>query len=165
MSMRFRERVLAVLEDHLVGDDLESLHELSDEDLHKVWFGLSPDKRSAALGTVFRDKSLADQSQAEEADINTIVRKFHLTGQLPVRSDDAKVREMAGDLEAMEGLTKFDLQAAMNRVNEARFAFDRLPLHVRKRFGYDPLEFSTAIADPEKGPQLAHELGLTVVVP
>lgn len=128
------------------------------------WRELEPDERSAMLGTSFAgEKSLTDQSQAEEADINTIVRKFQLTGTLNVRTD-SPLGTLADDVAAMEGLAPVDLQLALNRVNEARFAFDRLPLHVRKRFGYDPLEFSTFVADP-KNAQAVHDMGLTVVIP
>lgn len=126
------------------------------------WMSLSQDERSAYLGTSFKGTvSMTDQSQAAEADINSIVRRFQLTGNVPLRQDVA----MDADADALERVENFDLQTGLNRVNEARFAFDRLPLSVRKRFGFDPLEFSTAIADPEKGPKLAHELGLTVVIP
>lgn len=128
------------------------------------FLSLDADERSALLGTSFAgEKSLTDQSQAEEADINTIVRKFQLTGVVNVRSD-SPLATLSDDISAMENLDNVDLQLALNRVNEARFAFDRLPLHVRKRFGYDPLEFSTFVADP-KNAQAVHEMGLTVVIP
>lgn len=125
---------------------------------------LSSDERSLMLGTSFEgEKSLTDQSQSAEADINNIVRKFQLTGMVNVRTD-SPLGTLADDMAAMETLDNVDLQLALNRVNEARFAFDRLPLHVRKRFGYDPLEFSTFVADP-KNAQAVHDMGLTVVVP
>lgn len=128
------------------------------------FLSLDADERSALLGTDFKgEKSLTDQSQSEEADINTIVRKFQLTGHVNVRSD-SPLATLTDDMAAMDGLAPVDLQLALNRVNEARFAFDRLPLHVRKRFGYDPLEFSTFVADP-KNAQAVHDMGLTVVIP
>lgn len=133
---------------------------ISDEE----WRSLSSNERSDMLGTSFvGEKSLTDQSQAAEADINNIVRKFQLTGMLNVRTD-SPLGTLADDVAAMESLDSVDLQLALNRVNEARFAFDRLPLHVRKRFGYDPLEFSTFVADP-KNAQAVHDMGLTVVIP
>lgn len=158
MSQRFRE---------IIGAHFGARGEgvVPPEDITQWWMNLSSDARSELLGTTCLDKSLADQSQADEADINSIVRRFHLTGIAPVRADAAMANEMKSDLEMMEGASNFDLQSGLNRVNEARFVFDSLPLHVRKRFGFDPLEFSTALLDPEKGPKIAHELGLTVVVP
>lgn len=119
------------------------------------WLKKSPDERSLALATECKDKSLTDQSQAAEADINVLVKRFGVTGTMPQRANAVPMDE--------DSPVDFNLQRELNSVNDARFAFDQLPLHVRKRFGYDPLEFSTAILDPEKGPILAHELGLTVV--
>jgi len=72
------------------------------------------------------------QSSKDEADINTIVERFGVTGQLPqnVRTP------LSGDFtEAV------DFRTALDAVIEAQRSFDAMPAGVRKRFGNDPAEF------------------------
>lgn len=78
------------------------------------------------------DVSKTKQSFAEEADINTIVRRFNLTGQLP-----ENVRAPTyGDYEGI-----FDFQSAMNAVREAEESFAAMPANVRARFNNNPAAF------------------------
>lgn len=85
------------------------------------------------------DESRAIQSQAEEADINTIVRRFGITGHLPVVD-----RPMyAGDFSDVD-----DFQSAMNAVRRGEEAFMALPAEVRTEFRNDPqryFEFCTEV--------------------
>lgn len=72
--------------------------------------------------------SMADQSFREECDINTIVKRFGITGvvggpQLPPPIEDF------ADI--------FDFQTAMNVLNAADRAFMSLDAEVRARFGND----------------------------
>lgn len=84
------------------------------------------------------DVSLTKQSFAEEADINTIVRRFHLTGQLP-----ENVR--APQYQDFEGV--FDFHSAMNAVAAAGESFDAMPAEVRSRFHNNPAEFVDFCSD------------------
>lgn len=76
--------------------------------------------------------SKAQQSFAEEADINTIVKRFGLTGQLP-----SNIRmPINGDFSDLP-----DFRQAMDMIVQARESFDAMPAAVRARFHNDPAEF------------------------
>lgn len=96
------------------------------------------------------DVSLAVQDQRDEVDINTIVRRFGLTGQLPT---DLRAPEY-GDF---TGIT--DYHSAMNAVAYANEAFDAMPAEVRARFGNDPGEFVAFCSDEKNAGEMA-KLGL-----
>lgn len=101
------------------------------------------------------DPSLAVQSAKEECDINTIVRRFGLTGVLP---DNVSVPQY-GDFSAVD-----DYQSSLNAVVEADREFMRLPAELRKRFGNSPqvlLEFVADKANLEE----ARSLGLVAPLP
>lgn len=96
------------------------------------------DLASLEAGLSCADKSLAVQSAAEECDINTIVKRFGLTGQLP-----SGVRAPTyGDFTEV-----VDFQTAMNAIATARESFDTLPAHVRARFQNDPAAFVDFCSD------------------
>lgn len=78
------------------------------------------------------DPTLTKQSFAEEVDINTIVQRFHITGELP-----QNVRMPA--FEDFTGI--FDFHGAMNAIAQARESFDAMPAEVRARFHNNPAEF------------------------
>lgn len=78
------------------------------------------------------DKSLAQQHQEEESNINNIVKRFTQTGELPQRT----MPPMQGDFQDAP-----DFQAAMDLVVEARMAFMQHPADVRARFNNDPAQF------------------------
>lgn len=80
------------------------------------------------------------QSFKDECDINTIVRRFGVTGELP---QGVRVPSY-GDF----GSEVFDFQSAMNAVVAAQRTFEQLPASVRKRFGHDPQEFIAFFNDP-----------------
>lgn len=87
---------------------------------------------SDETGTRNDDPSLTKQSFAEEADINTIVRRFGLSGQLP---QDVRM-PVNGDFTEVH-----DFQSAMNALVAARESFEAMPADVRARFHNDPAEF------------------------
>jgi len=64
------------------------------------------------------DESLAVQSEAEDADINTIVKRFGLTGQLP---ENVRVPLASDFTEAM------DFKSAMNAIRAAQESFAEMP--------------------------------------
>lgn len=116
-------------------------------------FNYDTDEASEESGLDCKDPSLALQSQAEEADINTIVRRFGLTGQLPVGLRVPKFADF-------EGI--FDFQTAMNVVRTAEEAFMQLPATVRSRFHNDPQELVAFVSDAANRAE-AEKLGLLVV--
>lgn len=96
------------------------------------------------------EPSMTKQSFAEEADINTIVRRFGLTGQLP-----ENVRMPT--YEDFTGVT--DFKSAMDALALARESFEEMPAHVRERFDNDPHQFVEFCSD-EKNRDEAVKLGL-----
>lgn len=79
-----------------------------------------------------KDKSLAQQNQKLEADINEIVRRFGLTGQLPVNN------RIPIEADFDDILT---YQDAMNAVRAADENFAALPADIRARFNNDPAQY------------------------
>ncbi len=95
-------------------------------------------------------ESVAQQQFAEECDINTIVKRFGLTGELP---ENPRL-PLSGDFTGIG-----DFQSAMNVVRAAEEAFMEFPAELRAEFGNDPgrmLEF----VHNEKNRDKAIELGL-----
>jgi len=110
------------------------------------------DKVSLETGLACKDPSLAVESFADEADINTIVNRFLKTGELPANFRVPTYQDFEG---------VFDFQTAMNAVRQAADAFMQLPANVRSRFGNDPHNFVDFCSDPENLEE-ARKLGLTI---
>jgi phage internal scaffolding protein len=90
------------------------------------------DKVSVETGLVCEDPSLAQQQFKDECDINTILERFNVTGQLPV----SPLEPQFGDFSGIK-----DYQSALNAVLEAEESFAALPARVRERFANDPAAF------------------------
>lgn len=90
------------------------------------------------------------QSFKEECDINTIMARYQSTGEMPnlgVRAPQY--------LDA----TGMDFQSMQNQVLEAQALFMELPSKLRTRFGNDPGQFLSYVADPQNRAEM-RELGL-----
>jgi phage internal scaffolding protein len=96
------------------------------------------DKNSDLAKLVFTSPSRTKQSFRDECDINNILRKFNVTGQLPVGS----VQPQYGDF---SGIT--DYQSALNAVMAAQDSFLQLPAKVRAKFDNDPALFVEFASD------------------
>lgn len=114
--------------------------------------GFNYDVDAASTDSAFKPlgDSLTVQEQAEDADINTIVRRFGLTGQLP--ENVAIPRD--GDF-----TTITDYHGALNIVAAADSAFAEMPANVRARFDNDAGKFMDFCHNP-KNREEALELGL-----
>lgn len=115
-------------------------------------FNYDQDAVSELEGLFCEDPSLAQQHMRDESDINTIVKRFGLSGQLPVG-----VRMPTYD--DFTGVTNF--HEAMNAVAQAAEAFDRMPADVRARFHNSPgefVDFTSDVANREE----AIKLGLVL---
>jgi len=110
------------------------------------------DRDSVSKETAFYNDQpgKTQQSQKEEADINTIVKRFGLTGQLP---SNVRVPQY-GDF---TGVT--DYQSALNAVQAANDAFMKYPAYIRERFKNDPALFVEFCSNPENREE-AEKLGL-----
>lgn len=108
------------------------------------------DKASNESGLKCLDATRTEQHLKDETDINEIVRRFNLTGQLPTN-----IRmPQSGDFRNLP-----DFQSAMNAIVAARESFDAMPANVRARFHNDPAEFVAFCDDPDNLEE-ARKLGL-----
>lgn len=99
---------------------------------------------------ICNDASLAVQSQKDEADINTIVRNFGVTGTVNVPI----VLPSYGDFEGID-----DYRSALEAVKAAQESFAALPSSLRERFHNDPGAFVEFCENPKNLPEL-RQLGL-----
>ena len=106
-------------------------------------FGFHVDPNSA-------EENRTHQEFKEECDINEIVRRFGLTGELP---ENVRV-PVSGDF---TGIGTY--QEALNAVIAADKAFMELPPDVRLRFANDPQQLMDFVAD-DKNRDEAEKLGL-----
>lgn len=96
------------------------------------------------------ENRMVKQEFAEEVDINTILRRFNITGQLP-----SGVRmPVYADFEEV-----FDFHSAANAIAQANEAFEQMPANVRERFQNDPAKF-VAFCDNPNNRAEAERLGL-----
>jgi len=101
-------------------------------------------------GELVMGKSMTQQQFKKDSDINEIVRRFGLTGQLP----DGINAPQSGDF---TGIT--DFAEAMRQVRAGQDAFAKLPAETRKRFNHDPGEMLAFLHD-EKNRDEAIKLGM-----
>ncbi|AXH73141.1 MAG: internal scaffolding protein [Microviridae sp.] len=97
------------------------------------------------------DDSLTQQSQAKDADINEIWKKFEATGMLPM----GRREPVYGDFRT----PATDFRSALELVDQARESFQRLPAAVRARFDHDPENLLAFLEDPANQEEAAR-LGL-----
>lgn len=97
------------------------------------------------------EENLTKQEFAEEVDINTILRRFNITGQLP---ENVRMPTYADFSEV------YDFHSAANAIAQAKEAFEQMPADVRYRFGNDPAAF-LAFCDNPANAEEAAKLGLT----
>lgn len=96
------------------------------------------------------DDCVTQQQFAEECDINTIVRRFGLTGELP----ETFAMPVSGDFTEV-----VDFQSAMNVVRAAEEAFMQIPAETRARFANDPARLYEFLNDSGNRDE-ARKLGL-----
>lgn len=113
-------------------------------------YNYDADLASYDSGLLCEDLSLAVQDARDEVDINTIVRRFGLTGQLP---DEVRVPQY-GDFVGLH-----DYHSAMNAVADANESFDALPADLRSRFNNDPAVFVEFCLDERNRDEMT-KLGL-----
>jgi len=113
-------------------------------------FNSDNDVASVESALECQDESLAIQSAKDETDINTIVRKFGLTGELP---NDIKMPQ-TGDFTNIP-----DFHTAMNIIRVTQEEFLRVPAEVRARFNNDPQRFMEFVEDDSNRDE-ARKMGL-----
>lgn len=113
------------------------------------------DEVSLRSGFASAEPSLTQQNFKDDADINTIVRRFGITGELP-RGLRAPTY---GDFSGIG-----DFQSAMTAILSAESAFMQMPAEVRDRFKNDPGLFVDFCSNPDNQAE-AEKLGLVVSKP
>lgn len=101
-------------------------------------FNYDRDEVSNETGLECQDESKAIQSAEDESNINTIVRRFGISGELPGGFD----MPQSGDFTGIP-----DFHTAMNLVRKAQEEFVKVPAEIRARFGNDPAAFMRFIDD------------------
>lgn len=105
---------------------------------------------SLASSLVCKDPSLAQQSAFEETEINNIVRRFGITGQLP---QGVRIPSY-GDF---EGVT--DFRSALEALDQAEASFMAMSAETRAQFHNDPGLFVDFCSDPANLPAM-RKMGL-----
>lgn len=118
-------------------------------------YNYSTDDVSRETGLRCDDLSLAVQAEAEDADINTIVKRFGLTGQMP---QNVRV-PMSGDFTGIS-----DYHSAVNTMLAAEDAFMKMPADIRARFKHDPAELIAFCEDSANRAE-AEKLGIVFPAP
>lgn len=113
-------------------------------------YNYDTDEASAQSGLVCNEPTKAQQQFKEECDINTIVRRFGVTGMV---NASTKVPTY-GDFTGVS-----DYHQAMNVVAQANTAFHELPAHLRYKFGNDPGRLVDFLENEDNRKE-AEELGL-----
>jgi len=115
-------------------------------------FNYDRDFASDLSGLHCEDATRAKQSFKEECDINTIMRRFGVTGEAP-QNVRAPVYQDFDEV--------FDFRSAMHVLIDAEKSFMAMPSAVRKRFGNDPQEFVEFCSDSKNLDEMK-KLGLIV---
>jgi len=113
------------------------------------------DAESDASALVCPEPTRAQQQFRDECDINTLVRRFGVTGKIPVSPLPPKYGDFTG---------VNDFHTAVNSIAAANEAFDALPAAVRSRFHNDPGEFVEFVTTASNRAEL-EKMGLLVPPP
>ena len=105
---------------------------------------------SQETGLECQDSSLAQQHMKDECDINVIIERFGVTGQIP----QTPVSPTYGDF---SGVT--DYHSALNQINATMEDFMALPAKLRVRFDHDPVKLLEFLENDQNRSE-AIQLGL-----
>lgn len=108
-------------------------------DWRHAWDQKRDEKEGDLAATRCLDESLTVQSFTEDADINTLVRRFGITG-IPL----ANVTD-----EVVDTTNAPDLRAILEARRAAANGFSGLPMKIRKRFHNSPEELWDFLNDPD----------------
>lgn len=121
----------------------------------RTMYNYDRDAISEETGTTFTEPTLAQQSFKDEVNVNTIMRKFVMSGELP----NVIRPVMPEEFEEV-----FDFQSAMNKIRRAQEEFMKLPSGVRARFQNNPQVFTQFLQNPENQAE-ATKMGLIIPRP
>lgn len=115
----------------------------------------TPAEKREKLGTSNLEESMTIQADAEDADINIIMRKYNTTGLLP----QLQMAALMGDFSEAD-----DFRSAQEKIKAANEAFAEVPAALRKRFDNDPQQFIDFVLDDANKDE-AIKLGLREAPP
>jgi len=118
-------------------------------------YTFDPDVVSNETALDTGEDAVTQQCFKDECDINILLAKFAVTGQLP---ENVRVPQYVDFEEA------FDFQSSMNVIRAAEEAFNAMPAEVRDRFQNDPgrfLEFANDASNYDE----ALKMGLAIKRP
>lgn len=118
-------------------------------------FNYNTDMVSDATGTDTGPETKTQQQFKDEVDINTIVERFGVTGEMPPTMTFPTEQDFTDT---------FDFQTSMNVIVKARESFMEMPAKVRARFQNDPQQFMEFMHNSENYHE-AIKLGLTIQRP
>lgn len=107
-------------------------------------------RASDDFATVNEQESMTQQADAQDADINVIMARYGITGQLPAVVEEG----IYGDF---TNVTSYG--DALNKVRAADEAFQNLPAKIRDKFGNDPGKFVEFATDEKNFDEMV-KLGL-----
>lgn len=107
---------------------------------------------SDATGTDTGTDSKTQQQFKDEVDINTIVERFGVTGEMPPPINFPDVQEFE---------ETFDFQTSMNVIRQAQESFMTLPAKARARFDNNPQKFMEFMNEEDNAAE-AIKLGLAI---
>lgn len=118
----------------------------------RSYYNYDRDAVSVQTGLTCPEPTRTQQQFAEEADINVIVRRYAVTGQLPtnIRMPTFK------DFEGVD-----DFKSAADAIATANESFSQMPADIRRRFGNDPAAFVEFCSDDRNHAE-AEKMGLLV---
>jgi len=96
-------------------------------------------------------RSMTQQEHKDDCDVNTILKRFQLTGELGRDSGPGQYLDCT--------VPGYDFQTAQNFIADAHSMFMELPSSIRERFGNDPGSLIAFMEDPRNA-QEAISLGL-----
>lgn len=106
---------------------------------------------SRSYDTVTTGDMMTVQSDAKNSDINELVRRFSLTGEIPQNVR----RPLQGDFDVLT------FQDAQNAIVKARNSFAAMSAKVREQFQNDPARFVDFCSNPENLDEM-RKMGLAV---
>jgi len=107
---------------------------------------------SDATGTDTGTDSKTQQQFKDEVDINTIVERFGVTGEMPPPINFPQTQEFE---------ETFDFQTSMNVIRQAQESFMTLPAKARARFDNNPQKFMEFMNEEDNAAE-AVKLGLAI---
>lgn len=113
------------------------------DEVGERWITMDRRSWSDDHGSEADERSLTQQHMREEVDVNTIVKRFGITGQMPFGNASG----LYGDF---TGITDFD--SALERIEMAQDKFMKLPPDVREKFDNDPaklIAFASSLPEAE----------------